>query len=117
MKVSSPFRRIILGAGLARAQAGTTVSSAGARQAGIATSGQTSIVTDRDAYVVGEPITITHTLPGPGRIRITDHQGGRISRLRSGYSAQANGRVQGTVIAGGAQVYAKFQWKFTAVQP
>src|SRR5215213_4615942 len=100
MKVSLPFRRIILGATLALTVAGMAVGAVGAQQPGdqsIAAPGQTSIVTDKDAYAVGEPITITYTLPGPGRYRITDQQGGTVSTLRAGSSAQATGRIEGTV--------------------
>lgn len=81
-----------IGAGAARADApppGTIRS--------IVAQGQTSITTDKASYVVGEPITVTYTLPGPGQIRITDRQGSQLSTLRSGYSAQANGTIQGTV--------------------
>ena len=100
MNVSLPFRRIILGATLMLTVAGVAVGAVGAQQPeeeSLVTSGQTSIVTDKDTYAVGEPVTITYTLPSPGRYRITDRQGGRVSTLRSGFSAQATGRIQGTV--------------------
>ena len=100
MNVSLLFRRFILGAGLALAVAGMAVSAVGAQPSdggSTATPGQTSITTDKTSYTVGEPITITYTLPAPGRYRITDHQGGQVSTLRSGFSAQAKGTIRGTV--------------------
>ena len=100
MNVSTRLKHLFLGAGLALTVAGMAVGAVGAQQPDgntIVTPGQTSIVTDKDSYVVGEPITITYTLPGPGRIRITDHQAGKVSTLRAGYSAQAQGRIGGTV--------------------
>lgn len=97
MNVPSFVRRVIVGTGLALAVAGMAVTVADAQQAGVSTSGRTSIVTDKATYVIGEPITITYTLPGPGHIRITDHQAGKVSTLRSGYSDQPGGRFQGTV--------------------
>jgi hypothetical protein len=63
----------------------------------IVAEGQTRITTDKASYVVGEPITVSYTLPGPGQIRITDRQGGQVSTLRSGFSAQTSGTIQGTV--------------------
>jgi hypothetical protein len=80
-----------LSAGTARAD-----TPPGALRA-IVAQGQTSITTDKPAYVVGDPITISYTLPGPGQIRITDHQGSQVSTLRSGYSSQADGTIQGTI--------------------
>jgi len=100
MNVSSIVRRLILAAGVVLTVAGIAVASVGAQQPAdptISTPGQTSIVTDKESYAVGEPITITYTLPGPGRYRITDRQGGQVSTLRAGVSAQATGRIQGTV--------------------
>ena len=94
------FRRFFLGAALALSVTGMAVGAAGAQQpAGdtIVTPGQTSITTDKESYAVGEPITITYTLPGPGFYRITDHQADKVSTLRSGFTSQVNGRIQGTV--------------------
>ena len=36
----------------------------------VVTEGQTRITTDKDTYVVGEPITIRYSLPGRGYIRV-----------------------------------------------
>ena len=100
MNVSSIFRRIILGAALALTMGSMAVATVGAQQPDggtIRTPGQTSIVTDKDTYAIGDPITVTYTLPGPGFYRITDHQGERVSTLRSGFTNQTSGRIAGTV--------------------
>src|SRR5215211_8719515 len=100
MNVSSIVRRLILSAGVVLTVAGIAVASVGAQQPGgntVSTPGQTSIVTDKESYAVGEPVTITYTLPGPGFYRITDHQGDKVSTLRSGFTTQPRGRIAGTV--------------------
>lgn len=100
MNVPTFIKRFILAAGLALTVAGMAAGAVGAQDAGdqtIATRGQTSIVTDKDNYLVGEPISITYTLPASGWYRITDAQGGKVSTLRSGFSAEASGRIAGTV--------------------
>jgi hypothetical protein len=81
-----------LGAGVARADGPGT-----GLQRAIVAEGQTSITTDKAAYMVGETITVTYTLPGPGQIRITDRQGSQLSTLRAGFSQQSSGTIQGTV--------------------
>lgn len=100
MNISAISRRMLFATGLALAGTGMAVTPSGAQELGgptIATSGQTSITTDKDAYLVGERVIITYTLPGPGWYRITDQQGGKLSTLRSGYSAQTTNRFSGTV--------------------
>jgi hypothetical protein len=100
MNTQSLIRPLLVAAGLALTVASMAVTAVGAQQSGgntVSTPGQTSIATDKDTYVIGEPITITYTLPAPGRIRITDHQAGSVFTLRADYNAQVTGTIRGTV--------------------
>ena len=63
----------------------------------IITQGQTRISTDKMAYVVGEKITISYTLPAKGYIRIRDFQGTEVSTLRAGFYNSSEGSIQGSV--------------------
>jgi hypothetical protein len=63
----------------------------------VVTEGQTRIATDKMTYLVGEPITISYTLPARGYIRITDYQGSKVSTLRSGYRQRTEDTIRGTV--------------------
>jgi hypothetical protein len=66
--------------------------------------GQVRIATDKPAYAIGDPIRITYTVPGPGRIVITDHQATGVSTLRAERvgvpgkkDPEVRGEIKGTV--------------------
>src|SRR5687768_10139343 len=65
-------RGVALGARAARARVATRVGGGGAQAEGrgagsvraVVAEGQASTTTDKAAYLVGEPITVSYTLPG-----------------------------------------------------
>ncbi len=73
---------------------------------------QLSISTNKSVYHVGEWAQVCYQVPGPGYVHITDHQGGSVKTLLSGYDDGAGDCFWGQVTPPYGQECLRIQYWF-----